>query len=140
MVRRADADLDAVREQLAQLTAAVHDGNVQPEQILPQEHEVAVRIQKAIQEKCEAMEARLIALEAERKQSGELGGSRGRAVTFADADGGAPMSPYYEAPYHEAPTARPRKLRRRRPNRPFAPAAAVTKPSVSNPSPALTKA
>ena len=105
MVRRADADLDAVREQLAQLTAAVHDGNVQPEQILPQEHEVAVRIQTALQEKCEAMEARLIALEAERKQGGELGGSRGRAVTFADADGGAPMSPYYEAPYHEAPSA-----------------------------------
>ena len=49
MVRRADAGLDAVREQLAQLTAAVHDGNVQPEQILPQEHEVAVGIQKAIQ-------------------------------------------------------------------------------------------
>ena len=83
MVRRADADLDAVREQLAQLTAAVHDGNVQPEQILPQEHEVAVGIQKAIQEKYEAMEARLIALEAERKQSGELGGSRGSTVRDA---------------------------------------------------------
>ena len=91
-VRRADADLADVREQIEQLARAVHDG----EQVLPQEHALSVDMQKALQEKYEAMEARLIALEAERMQRGELGGSRGRAVTFANVDSGVQSSPYYE--------------------------------------------
>ena len=102
-VRRADADLDDVREQIEQLARAVHDGNVPPEQVLPQEHALSVDMQKALQEKYEAMEARLIALEAERMQRGELGGSRGRAVTFANVLGDTAGGPHDGAPSQVAP-------------------------------------